>query len=87
PDVPAAAPSATAPRAGTGAIVTVTRPTGAEIVVDGQSVGRTPATIPNVTSGAHTVRFELTGYRVWETRVTVEPGQRVRIAASLDRDR
>lgn len=84
---PAATAPAAAPSAGTGAIVTVTRPTGAQILIDGQSAGRTPATIPNVSSGSHTVRFELTGYRVWETRVTVEPGQRVRIAASLDRDR
>lgn len=89
PAEPAAAPTEpTETTSGaTGGIVTLTRPTGAQILVDGRSVGRTPATIPNVPSGSHTVRFELPGYRAWETRVTVEAGQQVRIAASLDRDR
>ncbi|MPY86586.1 MAG: PEGA domain-containing protein [Luteitalea sp.] len=90
---PAAAPaeSSTVPPpaapAHAGAIVMVTRPAGARVLVDGQSAGTTPATIPSVPAGPHNVRFELTGYRGWETSVTVEAGQRLRVAASLERDR
>jgi PEGA domain len=37
-----------------------------------------------VPGGVRTVRFEMTGYRAWQTRVEVVPGQRVRVAASLE---
>jgi hypothetical protein len=62
----------------------ITRPAGARIYVDGRLLGTTPLTVQSVAPGARTVRFQLDGYRPWATRVDLTPGQRVRVAASLE---
>jgi hypothetical protein len=96
-DPPAAAerPAVTQPRqaraapvdpavSGAGSLQILSRPSGATVFVDGQTVGRTPMVISNVRSGAHDVRLELTGFRRWATSVQVSPGARARVAASLE---
>jgi hypothetical protein len=60
------------------------RPTGAQVFVDGAPVGVTPVLLPTIATGAHTVRIELAGYRSWSTSVSVTSGQRTRVAASLE---
>jgi serine/threonine protein kinase len=70
--------------AGAGQLQFASRPTGARVYLDGRPVGTTPALVSNVPGGVRTVRFEMTGYRAWQTRVEVVPGQRVRVAASLE---
>jgi hypothetical protein len=96
PPRPAAAPTAAAPAAtaaestakvapGTpGSMEVLSRPTGAEVFVDGALVGRTPLSLPGVEAGGHAVRIALPGHQRWVTSVEVRPGERTRVAASLE---
>ncbi len=54
--------------------------------MDGQPYGSTPAGIPGLTPGAHTVRVEAPGYKPWEGRVAVLAGTRVRVQATLQQE-
>jgi hypothetical protein len=76
----AAEPASTGP----GSLQIVSRPSGAEVFLDGRVVGRTPLVISQVQSGSHDVRLQLTGFRRWATAVQVRPGARARVAASLE---
>ena len=60
------------------------RPAGAQVFVDGRSVGYTPIVVSSLTQGTHSVRMEIPGYRPWVTAVTLGPGARQRVAASLE---
>jgi hypothetical protein len=62
----------------------MSRPSGAQVILDGRVVGRTPLVIPNVTPGTHSVRLELAGFTRWATSVDVNAGARARVAASLE---
>lgn len=87
PDPPArsgtSAPKAQSPDRGS--ISVETRPGGVRVIIDGRAVGRSPLVVPDVAPGKHEVRFELDGYRPWVTTVTLTPGQRLRVTASLER--
>lgn len=61
-----------------------TRPPGAEVYVDGRSLGATPMLAPDILPGSHTIRFIIEGYREWTTIVEVVGGQSIRVAASLE---
>ena len=61
-----------------------TRPPGAEVYVDGRSLGVTPLLVPDISLGSHTIRFIIEGYREWTTIVEVVSGQSIRVAASLE---
>jgi hypothetical protein len=67
--------------------VAESRPPGARVVLDGRVIGKTPLKLGNLKAGAHTVRLEVDGYRVWSTEVTVVAGRETRVAGSLDRIR
>ena len=62
----------------------VSRPAGAQVILDGRNVGRTPLSLAEVPEGPHAVRLDLTGFKQWSTTVEVMPGQRLRVAASLE---
>ena len=87
---PPAAPRAaarTAPAAAAtqrAALEIVSRPAGAEVFIDGTRVGRTPMSLADVRPGAHTVRLALPEHRLWVTSVELAPGERRRVAASLE---
>lgn len=86
---PAARGGVTTPEPGSratipGALQVLSRPEGAQVFVDGALVGRTPLVIASVQAGSHDVRIELPGHRRWATSVRVEPGERARVAASLE---
>jgi hypothetical protein len=61
----------------------VSRPAGAQIILDGRSIGKTPMTIPDVAPGDHNIRLELDGFKGWTTTVGVKGGP-TRVAASLE---
>jgi serine/threonine protein kinase len=61
------------------------RPRGAQVFVDGRLVGITPLLLTDVRPGTHAVRIDLRGHRRWVTSVEVAPGERQRVAASLER--
>ena len=79
PRAPAVEPVAS----GQGSMQVVSRPAGAQVILDGRAVGRTPLSI-DVPDGAHDIRLDLPGFRRWETSVEVTAGQRTRVAASLE---
>lgn len=61
------------------------RPRGAQVFVDGRLVGTTPLMLTEVRPGSHAVRIDLRGHRRWVASVDVAPGERQRVAASLER--
>ena len=69
---------------GSGSMEVVSRPAGAQVVLDGLVIGKTPMVLAEVPSGSHSVRLELPGFQRWATAVNVNPGQRTRVAASLE---
>jgi hypothetical protein len=68
---------------GPGSLQVVSRPAGAEVIVDGKSVGRTPLSI-EVSPGSHTVRLALPGFNAWQTTVDIQPGSPTRVSGSLE---
>ncbi|MGQ0618448.1 MAG: PEGA domain-containing protein [Panacagrimonas sp.] len=55
------------------------RPGGAEILVDGAVVGRTPQTV-EVGAGAHELTLQRAGYQTWRDRFTVRAGEPLKLA-------
>ena len=100
PRIQAVAPSTTlrAPRAesrgaadppepavkGPASLEVLSRPSGAQVILDGRAIGKTPMTIPDVAAGFHDIRLELSGFKGWSTTVGVKPGIATRVAASLE---
>jgi serine/threonine protein kinase len=66
-------------------IEVVSRPSGAQVFVNGRLVGRTPLVVSDMRPGAHAVRIALPGHQRWVTTVDVAAGSRARVAASLER--
>lgn len=56
---------------------------GALIEIDGQAAGFTPAVLPAVPAGAHTLRVSLPGYRAFEQEIELSADGRVAVTASL----
>lgn len=68
-----------------GALSIVSRPAGARVFLDSRAVGSTPLSLKRVAAGAHNIRVERAGFRVWTGSVKIVPGQRARISASLEK--
>jgi PEGA domain len=76
--------SAVVPTVGRGgAIEIVSHPRDAQVLLDGNAIGRAPVSIPEVAEGTHEVRIELAGFNPWVTSVRVKDGSRTRVGASL----
>jgi len=73
-----------APVATTGSLLIESRPTGARVFLDGQDLGTTPVSVPEVAPGAHRVRIEMAGFSPWVTMAEIKAGVRSRVAASLE---
>ena len=84
PVVPKPTVQEPASAAGPGSLQVVSRPAGAQVVLDGRSVGRTPMTIPDVSQGEHRIQLDLPGFKAWATSVDVKAGGQSRVAASLE---
>jgi hypothetical protein len=80
PAVPPPSPE----RSGPAAMRVESLPAGAQVFVDGRSVGYTPLVVGQLSPGTHSIRMQLPGYRPWVTAVTLSPGARERVAASLE---
>jgi hypothetical protein len=83
---PAPAPAPPREAAPTGGVFVLSTPGQARLFVDGQAYGNTPASVPGLTQGVHTIRVEATGYKAWEGRVAVIAGARVRVQATLQQE-
>jgi hypothetical protein len=65
-----------------GELRVTSKPKGATIWVDGESVGVTNKTI-EITAGDHEVKLTLDRYQDWEDDVTIKPNQRTKVEATL----
>jgi len=81
---PASATPGTAGRY-TGALLVESRPTAANVYVDGKLAGKTPVSLESLDAGEHTVHLEMDGYRRWSRSVRVVAGERNKVTASLER--
>ncbi len=61
-------------QAGTGSLSVTTTPPGALVYIDGQMKGITPATIPGLPPGTHTIKIILDGYQALETTTEITGG-------------
>jgi PKD repeat protein len=59
----------------TGSLTVLTDPAGAQVSVDGDMKGVSPATIPGLSAGPHTLLLKLEDYYDLSTTVNVTPGQ------------
>jgi hypothetical protein len=60
--------------AGPGTLSVTTTPAGALVYIDGQAKGITPATIPGLPAGNHSVKLILDGYQDFETSTVITSG-------------
>lgn len=67
-----------------GAVNVSSNPTGADIRVDGDFVGNSPASLKLV-PGKHTITIKMAGYKDWSREITVQAGSEVQLTASLER--
>lgn len=67
---------------GTGTLAIDSTPAGAEVLVDGQSVGTTPLELP-IAAGEHAIVLRLPGHADEERRVVVEAGDTSAVAVEL----
>lgn len=77
----------TAPAASTattGSVYIDTRPTGAQVTIDGRVLGTAPMRVPDLAPGSHTIRFDLAGHKSLTTTVVVRAGQQVTVRVSLE---
>jgi hypothetical protein len=66
-----------------GSLEIVSRPSGAQVTLDGRVVGQTPLSLADIPGGPHDVVLELPGYSRWATSVVVAAGN-TRVGASLE---
>ena len=67
----------------TGSVRILSTPSGAEIYLDSEYRGTTPATVPSVPSGNHTLEVRQNGFERWSAPVTVAAGSIVNVSATL----
>ena len=79
------APSTPASLGTTSAIMVESKPSGANVRVDGRLVGQTPLKLMSVAAGDHSIVLEHDGYRRWSSLVRLFPGKPSRVTASLER--
>ncbi|HWW86111.1 MAG TPA: PEGA domain-containing protein, partial [Vicinamibacterales bacterium] len=70
----------------TGRLIVDSHPVGATVFLDGEAVGQTPAVIPEVGVGSHTIRLALDNHHDWLSPVKVFPGEQNRVTASLEEE-
>ena len=59
-------------------------PIGADVVVDGEFVGNSPAVL-KISSGKHTVTVKMSGFKDWTRDINVQAGSEVQLTATLEK--
>jgi hypothetical protein len=80
----APAPTAGPPANLTGSLYVDSRPQGADVLLDGRNVGKTPLNLTEVPVGTHVVRIEMTGKKPWMVSQNVTTGKIARVTGSLE---
>jgi PEGA domain-containing protein len=78
----AAAPSAPAGEIGT--VSLTTNPDGADVYVDGQFYGNSPATL-KLKPGKHTIGVKLAAYKDWSREISTDAGSEAHLTAALEK--
>jgi PKD repeat protein len=74
---------ATEPVVSTGSLTVITDPAGAQVSVDGTVKGVSPATIPGLPAGSHTLLLNLEDYYDLSTTVNISPGENQNYTTAL----
>ena len=85
PPPPPAAPAAGAPSGGTASLEINSKVPGAQVVLNGQSMGETPVRVFNLNSGSHEILVSKKGYGEHKERVQIQPNEKRVILANLKR--
>jgi len=70
-----------------GGLFAITRPVGAQVLLDNKLIGTTPLFMSQLSSGSHEVRLELPGFKTYSSSIQVEPNTRFRLAVQLEETR
>ena len=73
-----------APAEATGTVSVTTNPDGADVYVDGEFYGNSPATL-KLRPGKHTVGVKMSGYKDWSRGISTESGSESHLTAALER--
>jgi hypothetical protein len=68
-----------------GALAVNSRPAGARVSINGQSLGVTPLTVSRLPAGSRVVRVTAQGYHPWSSAVRIVANQRNSVMATLER--
>ncbi len=66
-----------------GSVTVTSRPSGAEVFIDGEQHGVTPCTVPNLSIGTHRVVVRLAGYQLFSGNASVVTGKNSTVQARL----
>src|SRR5690349_20920630 len=72
------------PADSSGTVSVTTNPDGADVYVDGQFNGNSPATL-KLKPGKHTIRVSMTGYGDWTRDISTDSGSSVHLTATLQK--
>lgn len=78
------AATTTSTEAATGVVNVSSDPSGADVSVDGNFVGNSPAAL-KLAAGKHTLTVKLAGYKDWTRDITVLSGSDVQLTATLEK--
>ncbi len=67
-----------------GTVNVSSNPTGADVLVDVDFVGNSPAAL-KLTPGKHTITVRMSGYKDWSREITVQTGSEVQLTANLEK--
>jgi len=67
-----------------GSVNVTSNPTGADVLLDGDFVGNSPAVLkPN--PGKHTITVKMSGFKEWTREITVQAGSELQLSATLEK--
>ena len=75
---------ATAVEAAKGAVNVSSSPAGADVSLDGNFIGNSPASL-KLAPGKHTITVKMSGWKDWTRDITVQAGSEVQLTATLEK--
>lgn len=79
-----AAPNAETKTEATGSVNLTTTPDGADVYLDGQFFGNSPANL-KLKPGKHNIQVRMSGYKDWSRDISTEAGSEARLTANLEK--
>lgn len=71
-------------KSATGVVNLSSNPSGAEVSLDGNFIGNSPASL-KISPGKHTITVKMSGFKDWSRDITVQSGSEVQLAATLEK--